>query len=133
MSRTALMWVSFILLLIVYPLTALGTDGISPVLWWVGLAALLLGGLIPPVLHFVGPGTEGNGEESQKGGQQPEADGSGKRKGAVPHSSTLTGLTPTGAPPGRDLPRRVKKQLEESSRKGEAAKKDKGKRKSTKK
>jgi hypothetical protein len=124
MSRTALLSLSFILLLLVYPLTALGTDGISPVLWWLGIAALLIGGLIPPVLHFVGNGKKGKGEESEEG---PRKTGSKEdpeqRQRLAARSSTLTGLTPTGAPPGRELPRRVKQQIEVSGSKGESGKK----------
>jgi hypothetical protein len=130
MSRNALLGLSFVLLLIVYPLTALGTDGMSPVLWWAGIAALAVGGLIPPVLHFVDPSkSKGKDEEKQDRPDREERDGG--TEGGKRRSATLTGLAPTGAPPGRELPRRVKKQIEESSRaagkKGRAGRQKKNK------
>lgn len=46
---------SFVLFLIALPLISIGTTGGSPVLWWIGLAALCIGGLIPPVQRLLFP------------------------------------------------------------------------------
>ncbi len=54
--------VSLVLMLIAFPLISLGTTGDQPALWWAGLAALVAGALIPPVLRFV-PAKEEEEEE----------------------------------------------------------------------
>ncbi len=48
MSRVAALAVSMLLLLLTYPLVSIGTMQQSPVLWWSGLIALGIGGIIPP-------------------------------------------------------------------------------------
>jgi hypothetical protein len=52
MSRLAVLSLSLILLLAVLPLTSFGTTNDQPVLWWLGLGALLIGGLLPPATRF---------------------------------------------------------------------------------
>lgn len=52
MSTTALQTLAFLLLLAALPLTSLGTENDLPVVWWLGLVSLLLGGLIPPAVRF---------------------------------------------------------------------------------
>lgn len=47
-NRTVYLSVSFLLLLSSFPLISLGTTGGPAFLWWLGLAALVLGALIPP-------------------------------------------------------------------------------------
>lgn len=46
---------SFVLFLIALPLISAGTTRGSPVLWWIGFAALCVGGLIPPVQRLLFP------------------------------------------------------------------------------
>lgn len=53
MSRLAALSISLVLLLAAFPLISVGTTGGPPVLWWLGLGALGLGGLIPPLRRFV--------------------------------------------------------------------------------
>lgn len=53
MSNLAALSLSMALLLGAYPLISLGTMQGSPVLWWLGLLALALGGLIPPARRFI--------------------------------------------------------------------------------
>lgn len=53
MSRLAALSVSLVLLLAAFPLISIGTTSGPPLLWWLGLAALGIGGLIPPVRRFV--------------------------------------------------------------------------------
>ena len=53
MSMFAARNISFVLMLIAFPLVSIGMTNDQPVLWWAGLAALTLGALIPPVLRFV--------------------------------------------------------------------------------
>lgn len=52
-NRLALLSISFILLLSAFPLISVGlTSGPSP-LWWLGLAALTCGGVIPPARRLI--------------------------------------------------------------------------------
>lgn len=45
--------VSLLLMLAAFPLISLGTTGGRPVVWWLGLASLCFGALIPPVMRFL--------------------------------------------------------------------------------
>ena len=53
MSRFAARNVSLLLMLAAFPLISIGTTGGRPVVWWIGLAALGLGALIPPVMRYL--------------------------------------------------------------------------------
>jgi hypothetical protein len=53
MSQLTLLIISFILFLISYPLISIGTTGDTDAVWYIGLAALALAGIIPPVSRFV--------------------------------------------------------------------------------
>lgn len=46
---------SFVLFLISLPLISIGTTGGSRMLLWIGLAALCVGGLIPPTQRLLFP------------------------------------------------------------------------------
>jgi hypothetical protein len=48
-NRLAYLGTSLVLLLVASPLISIGTTSGPRVLWWTGLAALCVGGLIPPV------------------------------------------------------------------------------------
>lgn len=48
-SPLAYLSTSFALFLIALPLVSIGTTDGPRVLWWIGLAALCVGGFIPPV------------------------------------------------------------------------------------
>ena len=52
MTRLAALSISLVLLLVAFPLISIGTTTGPPVLWWLGLVALALGGLIPPLRRF---------------------------------------------------------------------------------
>ncbi|WP_141733172.1 hypothetical protein [Oligoflexus tunisiensis] len=52
-SRLAYLSVSFILFLIALPLISIGTTSGPRFLLWIGLAALGVGGLIPPIARLV--------------------------------------------------------------------------------
>jgi hypothetical protein len=47
-KRLVYLSTSFVLLLAAFPLISIGTTSGPAVLWWFGLAALGIGGLIPP-------------------------------------------------------------------------------------
>ncbi len=51
-NRLTYLSVSFVLLLAAVPLVSIGTSRGLPALWWLGLGALAVGGLIPPVRRF---------------------------------------------------------------------------------
>ena len=53
MSRFALKNVSLILMLVAFPLISIGTTGDRPVLWWLGVASLIAGALIPPIMRYL--------------------------------------------------------------------------------
>ena len=45
--------ISLLLMLAAFPLISIGTTRGPAALWWLGLASLVIGALIPPVLRFV--------------------------------------------------------------------------------
>lgn len=47
-NRFAYLSVSLILLVVAFPLISIGTTSGPPLLWWLGIAALAGGALIPP-------------------------------------------------------------------------------------
>ena len=51
-TRFATLSISLVLLLIAFPLISMGTTTGPDVLWWLGLAALALGGVLPPLRRF---------------------------------------------------------------------------------
>lgn len=53
MSRFAARNVSLLLMLAAFPLISLGTTGDQSVVWWLGLASLAVGALIPPVMRYL--------------------------------------------------------------------------------
>ncbi len=53
MRRIAALDIAFLMLLIALPLISLGTMNDRPVVWWIGLAILVLGFVIPLGLRFV--------------------------------------------------------------------------------
>lgn len=52
-NRTVLPGISLALQLAAFPLVSFGTTSGPPTLWWVGLAALGLGGAVPPVVRVL--------------------------------------------------------------------------------
>ena len=54
-NRLAYPGTSLVLLVCALPLISIGTTSGPPVLWWIGLAALCVGGLIPPVQRVFFP------------------------------------------------------------------------------
>lgn len=55
MSRLAALSLSMLLLLAAFPLISIGTTQGPSLLWWLGVGALVLGGLIPPAARFLVP------------------------------------------------------------------------------
>ena len=53
MSRFAARNISLVLMLAAFPLISIGTTGDRPTMWWLGLASLGLGALIPPVMRYL--------------------------------------------------------------------------------
>lgn len=49
MSRLFTLSISLVLLLIAFPLISIGTASGPPVLWWIGLGAIAIGGILPPL------------------------------------------------------------------------------------
>lgn len=55
MNRMFALSVSLVLLLIAFPLISIGTTSGPPVLWWAGLGALVVGGVLPPLRRIFPP------------------------------------------------------------------------------
>ena len=53
MSRAAARNISLLLMLAAFPLISVGTTNGSSLAWWIGLASLGLGALIPPVMRYL--------------------------------------------------------------------------------
>lgn len=53
MSRFAARNLSLLLMLAAFPLISIGTTGDRPALWWLGLASITAGALIPPVMRYL--------------------------------------------------------------------------------
>lgn len=53
MSKVWVLGIALLLLLAALPLISAGTMGESATLWWIGLALLGAGGLIPPLTRYV--------------------------------------------------------------------------------
>ena len=53
MSRFAARNISLLLMLAAFPLISIGTTSDRPLLWWIGLASLTVGALLPPVMRYL--------------------------------------------------------------------------------
>lgn len=49
MNRAVTLGLSLVFLLAAFPLISIGTTSGPPFLWWAGLAALTIGGILPPL------------------------------------------------------------------------------------
>lgn len=45
--------IALLLLFAAFPIVSFGTSGDNPLLWWVGLASLVLGGVLPVWTRFM--------------------------------------------------------------------------------
>jgi hypothetical protein len=54
MNKVTLLGLALVLMLVALPLLSWGTEDGRRWLWWLGLAILAAGGLIPPVARFAG-------------------------------------------------------------------------------
>ncbi|NLD71224.1 MAG: hypothetical protein GX649_00745 [Chloroflexi bacterium] len=61
MTRIGALTLALLLMLVSLVLVSLGTTNETTWLWWLGLAALLVGALIPPVIRYALPEEE-NGD-----------------------------------------------------------------------
>lgn len=59
MSNLGLLSISFVLFLVALPLTSFGTTENQSLIWWLGLVALLIAGVLPPLTRL---NTEEEGE-----------------------------------------------------------------------
>lgn len=72
-NRLAYLSVSLILLVVAFPLISAGTTHGPDALWWMGLAALVCGGLIPPVQRLLlGPPAAAPADAHDTPPTQPE-------------------------------------------------------------
>ena len=66
MSRQTILGIALILFLVGVPLVSYGTAGDNAALWWVGLALLIIAGLPPPLLRFLLPDDQDDGQEARE-------------------------------------------------------------------
>ncbi|GKY86859.1 hypothetical protein [Sinisalibacter aestuarii] len=55
MNRLVTLALSLAFLLIAFPLISIGTTNGPPLLWWLGLMALAIGGILPPLRRVFPP------------------------------------------------------------------------------
>lgn len=60
--ETKLLTLALVLMLAAFPITSVGTTEDQPVVWWIGIALLVAGALIGPVMRYALPEEE-NGDE----------------------------------------------------------------------
>ena len=123
MHQNTVLGIALVLLLLSFPLISLGTEQALGTVWALGLAFIVVGGLIPPVIKFVGTGDADGAEDGGDGGE-------GERSRYVNYGAgeadTGSGVLPTGRPPDRQ-PERAKvqreraKQLADDAEEGDAA------------
>ena len=53
MSRFAAKNLSLLLMLAAFPLISVGSTGDQAIVWWLGLASLVIGALIPPIMRYL--------------------------------------------------------------------------------
>lgn len=63
---------ALILLLVPFFLISIGTTQDTPMLWWAGLALLVLGALIPPATRFIFPSEDEEEEDEDEDEQEDE-------------------------------------------------------------
>ncbi len=66
MSKLWVLGLAFLLLLAAFPLISFGTTEDNDTLWWIGLALLVVGGLVPPVARYAFPDEEEGDEENHE-------------------------------------------------------------------
>jgi hypothetical protein len=72
MTRLTLLSIALILLLIAFPLVSIGTVQNMEAVWWLGLLALVAGGVIPPVTRFTHEVADDEEEEEKGEGSDTE-------------------------------------------------------------
>lgn len=60
-NRIVYLSLSFLLMICAFPLISIGTTRGPEFLWWLGLAALLLGAMIPPAQRLFLPPSDDSG------------------------------------------------------------------------
>lgn len=78
LDKTTVLLATFLVLLAPYPLTSLGTTGGPAVLWQLGLALLVVGGVVPPLTRYLF-GEDGDDD----GGEDDGASADGEEGGDV--------------------------------------------------
>lgn len=74
MNKLLIQGAALVLMLLALPLTSLGTT--TPMMWaiYAGLGAITVGGLMTPVLHFVGDdGDDDGGNKAEQNNEEKSA------------------------------------------------------------
>jgi hypothetical protein len=64
-TTTKMLALTLLLMLVVFPLTAVGTARDTPALWWAGLAVLAVASAIPPALRFVSDDADDSDDDEE--------------------------------------------------------------------
>jgi hypothetical protein len=62
-TDTKVLTAALVLMLVAFPLTAIGSEQEITALWVVGLVVLAVGALIPPITRYATPGDDDDGDE----------------------------------------------------------------------
>jgi hypothetical protein len=77
--ETKLLTLALLLMLAAFPVTSIGTMEDLPVVWWIGIALILAGALIGPVMRYAlpenGEAEENGGDGGNNGGNKDEPGG----------------------------------------------------------
>jgi hypothetical protein len=95
MHQNTVSAIALTLLLVSFPLISFGTEQGLAAVWGLGLLFIVVGGLIPPVIRFVGPGADAQGDDADDGTR----DGTAYVNYGSSDDDTGTGVLPTGRPP----------------------------------
>lgn len=71
--ETKLLTLALVLMLVAFPVTSIGTMEDLPVVWWIGIALIVAGALIGPVMRYALP--EDGDENGDNGGNNDEPGG----------------------------------------------------------
>lgn len=80
-DETTVLLVTFVVLLVPFPLISYGTTEGVESLWWLGIALLIVGGIIPPISRYAFGDEEDDAEDETDGADR---EGGGKDENGEP-------------------------------------------------
>lgn len=77
-DETTVLLVTFVVLLLPFPLASFGTRGAPDLLWQVGLALLVVAGVVPPLTRYVFDDEDEDAADGEATDEDGESDGGGE-------------------------------------------------------